>query len=222
MKTTINDLKTSCNILGLYRNFITMFIINLTLFLIPNLMNDTMFEEVDISSMFQLMMAPVIAIILFSMFAAHYQFLMTIPFKMENVTKQIFNLFEISTVINFTFTATLALVFGNERMVLFQIMDCFFILIIGYIMINLMAKSEMKQDFKMVSAWAWLIDYFSVMILYVFQMIYTEKFSTNNFFFVLTLILTVLFLLIALIIRKPLIRASSNKIRAMNIIKRKK
>ena len=220
MKTTFKDINTSCKILRLYGLMLTMFIINFIAFFSCIIFLDKEFGF--LAGMFQLMLAPISSILIVSAFSMYYPFLMSAPYKIGNISNQMFSIYEISTTINFAFTGLFALAFGYKRIALFQLMDYFYILILGYVIINIMSNSELKISFKGKAVWSWLIDYFSAILLFIFQTVYTEEFSDSKVFLNISLGLIAAMFIASVILRKYLRGCSTKRIRAMQKIKYKK
>ena len=220
MKKTFKEIKTTCDVLGLYSLILTMFVLTSIAFFVNfkfggNLGGGT------ILSIIQLMISLLPALILVTTFSAYYQFLMPAPYKIGNVAKQIFYIFEVITTIDFAFSISVSAISGNKIMTLFQVIDYFYILILGYIIINSMANSELKMNIKNRFVWVFLINYVGVLLMYGFQNGYAGKHSDVGAFNVYTLSFVGVLLVTALVLRITLRESTSKKIRAMKKIKLK-
>lgn len=218
MKSTIKEVKTSISLLNFSSLMAFMFALNFIAFSL-NFVFSPDSEGSTIVGALQLIIAPLTAIFVVSSFSQYYQFLMSAPFKIGTVGKQIFIIFELSTFINFAFTIIFAAIAGRRTLMLFQIMDLFYILIIGYFIILIMSNAELKIREKKGFLMIWLLDYLGTIALYVVQQIYLNEFLDSKTFLYSLIGLTALLFLLVLILRKVIEKAATVRIRGANKLK---
>lgn len=220
MLKAYKEIDTTCKVLQYYSLIVTMVVLICGVFLVQLFFGYDSFGGA-ISGMYQIVIASLTAIILVTSFSANYQMLLSTPFKIGTVATQIFSIFELICTISFAFILPVSIMNCNKFIVVFQIINYFASLLIGYVMINLMSNAELNFNARSKFAVVWLISFFVSVLIYVGIMLINDNLLGNMLVFKLLCVLCGVLMIATFILRIILRRSATNKIRAMKFSKKK-